>query len=75
MADDIDQAQQNDEFFRRQAIQAHFAGLSRIEAQTATGDCIDCGEPIESARLAAMPNAIRCLDCQARHERLYRRSA
>jgi phage/conjugal plasmid C-4 type zinc finger TraR family protein len=74
MADDIDQAQQNDEFFRQQAIQAHFSGLSRTETQTFTSECVECGEPIEPARLTAMPKAIRCLDCQARHERLYGRT-
>jgi DnaK suppressor protein len=31
------------------------------------GRCDDCGEPIESARLAALPTAIRCLRCQARN--------
>jgi DnaK suppressor protein len=29
------------------------------------GRCDDCGEAIESARLDALPTAIRCLKCQA----------
>jgi RNA polymerase-binding transcription factor DksA len=28
------------------------------------GRCDDCGEPIEGARLDALPTAIRCLGCQ-----------
>lgn len=27
-------------------------------------ECIDCGEPISDARLAAMPDSIRCVPCQ-----------
>jgi RNA polymerase-binding transcription factor DksA len=29
------------------------------------GRCDDCGEPIDGARLDALPTAIRCLSCQA----------
>jgi len=32
------------------------------------GICIDCGEPIASARLQAYPTAVRCINCQAIHE-------
>jgi RNA polymerase-binding transcription factor DksA len=28
------------------------------------GRCDDCGQPIEGARLDALPTAIRCLGCQ-----------
>ena len=28
------------------------------------GKCADCGQEIPAARLAAVPEAIRCLDCQ-----------
>lgn len=35
------------------------------------GDCIDCGEAIARARLAAQPWAARCLPCQALHERAH----
>lgn len=27
-------------------------------------DCIECGEPIAPKRLAAKPNALRCVVCQ-----------
>lgn len=26
--------------------------------------CVDCGEPIPAARLKAVPEAIRCVECQ-----------
>jgi len=32
------------------------------------GTCMDCGEPIQLARLSAYPTARRCLICQRRHE-------
>ncbi|HEX5514808.1 MAG TPA: TraR/DksA family transcriptional regulator [Gammaproteobacteria bacterium] len=35
------------------------------------GICVDCGQPIKVERLRAMPTAIRCIDCQSRHERDY----
>jgi RNA polymerase-binding transcription factor len=34
------------------------------------GQCADCGEPIGAARLQAQPTAVRCTDCQWRHERI-----
>jgi DnaK suppressor protein len=34
------------------------------------GQCIDCGEPIGAARLQAQPTAVRCTDCQWRHEKI-----
>ncbi|HET9015637.1 MAG TPA: TraR/DksA family transcriptional regulator [Thermomicrobiaceae bacterium] len=42
--------------------------LQRIERGT-YGRCIDCGEPIDPARLRALPTAARCFRCQERHER------
>lgn len=32
--------------------------------------CYDCEEPIPPMRLDAQPYAIRCIDCQERHERV-----
>jgi RNA polymerase-binding transcription factor DksA len=37
------------------------------------GICVDCGAEIGFERLQAEPAAARCLDCQARHEKTYRR--
>lgn len=32
------------------------------------GQCLDCGEPIDERRLAALPATPFCMDCQALHE-------
>ena len=37
------------------------------------GVCTDCGVEIGFERLHAEPEAARCLDCQRRHEKTYRR--
>jgi DnaK suppressor protein len=34
------------------------------------GQCLDCGEPIGALRLQAQPTAVRCTDCQWRHEKI-----
>lgn len=44
------------------------AALEAIElGEYAT--CLDCEEPISEKRLAVVPWALRCVGCQARHER------
>lgn len=30
--------------------------------------CLDCDEPIGASRLAVVPAAVRCTDCQNHHE-------
>jgi phage/conjugal plasmid C-4 type zinc finger TraR family protein len=42
-----------------------------LELQGET-DCRDCGDPIDTARLMALPSARRCFDCQEAHERAKR---
>ena len=37
------------------------------------GLCTDCGAEIGLERLRAEPEAARCIDCQRRHEKTYRR--
>jgi RNA polymerase-binding transcription factor DksA len=37
------------------------------------GICTDCGLAIDFERLHAEPEAARCIDCQRRHEKTYRR--
>jgi RNA polymerase-binding transcription factor DksA len=37
------------------------------------GVCTDCGVDIGFERLHAEPEAARCIDCQRRHEKTYRR--
>lgn len=46
------------------------AAMRRIANRT-YGSCIDCGDPIDPARLDAYPTAKRCLTCQRVHERRY----
>lgn len=46
--------------------------IARIQASLAEDGediCIDCDDPIEPARKAALPSAERCIHCQAQHER------
>lgn len=74
--DEIDLAQQNDEFYRQQALRNHFrrAGQGR-NGDTLRGNngdtlpqsvpiksCLDCGDEIGAARLMAVPAAVRCID-------------
>jgi len=42
--------------------------LARFEDGT-YGLCVDCGRPIDPARLEALPYAQLCLDCQSKQER------
>lgn len=46
------------------------AALARIDAGT-YGECIDCGVTIAPARLAATPEASRCIHCQEKVEHLH----
>jgi len=46
------------------------AAIGRIESGN-YGDCVDCGEPIAPARLAAEPTATRCIRDQEKWERDY----
>ena len=56
-------------------VDRHLRELEGIEAARERmkagmfGLCPDCGGPIAAARLQANPAALRCTDCQARHER------
>ena len=44
------------------------AALEGIEAGT-YGVCVSCGHPIPAERLAAVPYAERCVDCQRKQEK------
>ena len=43
------------------------AALARLDAGT-YGTCVDCGRPIDPARLEFRPEAARCLEDQQKHE-------
>ena len=49
---------------RRAEVQA---ALERLDAGT-YGRCVDCGQPIDDARLEFRPEAARCLADQQKHE-------
>jgi RNA polymerase-binding transcription factor DksA len=41
------------------------AGREPLESRASPGGhCVDCGDPIDPARLAALPGALRCIDCR-----------
>lgn len=68
--DVVDEAQQLELDRRDDALAARrVVGAS---PHLATGICCDCGDPIEPERLAALPSARRCFDCQALAERTAR---
>jgi DnaK suppressor protein len=47
------------------ALDAVNAALARMDAGT-YGHCASCGDPIPMERLVAIPEAVRCIDCQQR---------
>ena len=51
---------------RRQLVQIDDA--LRLIDQGSYGTCQRCGNPIERARLEALPHAILCMDCKRRDE-------
>lgn len=71
--DEIDAAQERDEFFRETAI------TQALKKRPTEDDdpliingvrcCLDCEEPIPVARLKAHPGAKRCTSCQSKKER------
>jgi|SRR5215203_4160821 len=44
----------------------------RALADGSYGTCRDCGQPISEARLRAVPEAVRCIDCQRHFEAHHR---
>ena len=72
MADEADLGQAAEALFlarARPAARAVQAGPG-VQARDSTGRvlCLDCGEPVPPARLAALPQALRCRDCQTEWE-------
>jgi DnaK suppressor protein len=55
----------------RPRARAILDALSRIE-QGCYGICIDCDEPIALARLRAIPEVARCIECAEQYERSQR---
>lgn len=76
--DDADHAFERDRVtVENDLLELHLAELAGLAAARARavegvyGKCVDCGDPIGDARLAANLTARRCTDCQARHEKLF----
>ncbi len=77
--DVFDMAQEFDEQFRLAALSSHFAKTrfqakkSGLHPSGAGPDpkrlCRDCREEIEATRLAAVPETVRCVDCQSKKEK------
>ena len=53
-----------------QDVRAIDAALLRL-SEGRYGECLDCGEPIDTRRLEAYPTALRCIDCQSRYEQTH----
>jgi len=69
--DDVDRAkilemrQRQEALARAQAADRETEAPLVIDGQRC---CRDCGQPIPAPRLAARPQAIRCIDCKTRKE-------
>lgn len=69
MSDIIDRANELAELQRDEALEAHRRrSTTTNQAGISAGLCIRCGDVIDPRRLAALPMASRCIDCQKRHE-------
>jgi RNA polymerase-binding transcription factor DksA len=68
----LDEAEAADEMRDHQELRDVDAALRRL-AEGTYGICTDCGAEIGFERLHAEPEAARCVDCQRRHEKTYRR--
>jgi len=66
---DLDQAELSRDLFELCALRAAHGRL----ADGTYGICVDCGCEIGFERLQAEPTAARCVECQGRHEKTYRR--
>jgi DnaK suppressor protein len=64
---DLDRADADRDFSELRGLEA---ARTRI-ADGSYGVCADCGGEIGFARLRANPAAVRCIDCQAQHEKTY----
>lgn len=47
---------------------AAVAGIRASLREEGENDCVDCDRPIDPKRRAALPSAIRCINCQTLFE-------
>ncbi|MGL5668233.1 MAG: TraR/DksA family transcriptional regulator [Shewanella sp.] len=71
MTDQFDRAQQLEQEFRDNALSNQLKHAVEQPDINSQGErcCLGCGFVIEAARLIAMPNAVRCVECQTAKER------
>ena len=68
--DVCDQAQEFEERFIANGIrEATIGGYDRPLYRTGVRCCVDCEMPIPKKRLAVKPDSVRCIKCQASHEK------
>lgn len=60
MTDRFDRAQELEQLHRDASLAA---ARNAMPAFPSSGTCVTCREPISPARLKALPNATRCIDC------------
>jgi RNA polymerase-binding transcription factor DksA len=58
----------NERSFEERELQSVILAIQRIQEGT-YGFCADCTRGIAVARLQALPNTERCIECQREHER------
>lgn len=70
MTDLIDGANDIAQFNNDLAIQQHRIDHALPAQLVVDGvvECIDCADEIPSDRLSALPDCVRCIDCQQAHE-------
>jgi DnaK suppressor protein len=64
---DLEQADMTRDLGEFRALEAARERLKQGDC----GTCVDCGGDIGFERLKAFPAALRCVDCQQRHEKTY----
>ena len=64
---DLEQADMTRDLDELRALEAARERLKAGEY----GICIDCGSDVAFERLKAFPGALRCIQCQERHEKTY----
>lgn len=62
--DTLDRAAEVEALFQEERLAAHRRPSIRLVPVTLMRECEDCGTRIPDARLAAVPNAVCCVDCQ-----------
>lgn len=75
--DVADRADSENEHFVINALYNHHKQREQTNHHASSEDkvryCVDCGKPIPAARLKAVPEAIRCVECQQILEKRMRR--